>query len=129
MTSITGRGILRLLLDHGVPAPLRRFLNHHDVTLARDLGWAEYVNGRLIAAAEEAGFDTMVTCDKNIGYQQNLASRRLGLAVLPTNIWPDLQAHIDAIVTFIDGVGQGGYRVLDLPRPRLVRRPAPSRDS
>ncbi len=121
------RGILRLLFDNGVPAPLRRFLIRHEVSLARDQGWAEYVNGRLIAAAEQAGFEGIVTCDKNWSYQQNLEDRRLAFAVLPTNIWPDLQPHIAEVVAFIDGVVQEGYHELDLPRPKLVRRPPPTR--
>lgn len=56
---------MRLLLDHGVPSPLRRFLVSHEVAFARERGWAEYVNGTLIAAAEEAGVEGVVTCDKN----------------------------------------------------------------
>lgn len=118
---------MRLLFDHGVPLPLRRFLAHHEVILAKDRGWAEYVNGRLLAAAEEAGFEAMVTCDKKIVHERNLAERRIGLAVLPTNIWPQLQPHVAEIVAFIDGVGQGEYRELDLPRPPLKRRLPPSR--
>jgi len=116
---------LRLLFDNGVPAPLRRFLICHDVSLARERGWEEYLNGRLIAAAEDAGFEGIVTCDKNWRYQQNLAGRRLAFAVLPTNVWPDLQPHIGEIVAFIDGVGQGAYQELSLPRPTLRRRPPP----
>ncbi len=118
---------MRLLFDHGVPAPLRHFLTHHNVCLAKDMDWAEFVNGRLIIAAEEAGFEVMVTCDKNIGYQQNLVGRQLGLAVLPTNHWPSLQPHVLKVVAFIDGVGQGAYQELDLPRRQLLRRPPPSR--
>lgn len=118
---------MRLLFDNGVPAPLRRFLVQHEVTAARERGWAEYVNGRLIAAAEEAGFEGIVTCDKNWAYQQNLAERRLAFAVLPTNMWPHLKPHVAEIVAFIDGMGAGEYRELALPRPPLQRRPPPSR--
>jgi hypothetical protein len=118
---------LRLLFDHGVPSPLRRFLTRHDVTFARQRGWGEHVNGRLIAAAAEAGFEGIVTCDKNWSYQQNLKARLLAFAVLPTNIWPDLRPHVADIVAFIDGMEQGTYRELHLPRPTLKRRPAPER--
>ena len=92
------------------------------------MGWAEYVNGRLIAAAEGAGFEAIITCDKNVGYQQNLTDRRIALAILPTNLWPDLQPHIEEIVTFVDGLGQGAYQELRLPRRRLLRRPPPDRN-
>jgi hypothetical protein len=38
------------------------------------MGWAEFTNGKLLSAAEEAGFDVMVTVDQNIRYQQNLGA-------------------------------------------------------
>ena len=116
---------MRLLFDHGVPAPLRRFLIRHEVILTKELGWEGYVNGRLITAAEQAGFEAIVTCDKNVVYQQNLAERRIALAVLPTNIWPHLQPYVTQIVAFIDGIGRGAYQELQLPRPALNRRPPP----
>ena len=116
---------MRLLFDHSVPSPLRILLGGHDVSLARDRGWQELVNGALIASAEDAGFDVLVTCDKNWPYQQNLAGRCIAIVVLPTNAWPHLRAHAPAILAAIDGAGPGSYRELELPRPALVRRPPP----
>jgi hypothetical protein len=51
-------------------------------------GWATLANGALIQSAETAGFDLFVTTDKNLRYQQNLASRGLAIAVLWTTSWP-----------------------------------------
>lgn len=113
---------MRLLFDHSVPSPLRALLAGHDVSLTRDRGWQELVNGVLIASAEGAGFEVLVTCDKNWPYQQNLAGRRIGIVVLPTNAWPHLRAHAAAILAAIDGAGPGSYQELELPRPALVRR-------
>jgi len=44
--------------------------------------WEEISNGELIDAAERAGFEVMVTTDKNIRYQQNLKGRKIALVVL-----------------------------------------------
>jgi len=49
-------------------------------------------NGRLLEAAEAAGFDVVITVDQNIPDQQNLAGRWISLVILcgPTNgcaIW------------------------------------------
>jgi hypothetical protein len=118
---------LRLLFDHSVPSPLRRFLVRHEVTLARERGWEELVNGQLIAAAEAGGFEVIVTCDKNWAYQQNLTARRIAVVVLPLNAWPHLQPHTAEIAAVIDGAGEGSYRELTLPRPALIRRPPPGR--
>jgi hypothetical protein len=42
-------------------------------------------NGALPDAAENAGFDLRLTCDQNVGYQQNFTSRKLALVVLSSN--------------------------------------------
>jgi hypothetical protein len=36
------------------------------------MGWDRLTNGELLAAAESAGFDAMITADRNIRRQQNL---------------------------------------------------------
>jgi hypothetical protein len=122
------RASLRLLFDHGVPSPLRRLLADHAITFARERGWQEYANGRLIAAAEEAGFALFVTCDKNLVYQQNLVGRVIAVLVLPTNIWPHLEPYGAQIMAAIERAVPGAYEELELPRPALVRRRPPSRD-
>lgn len=116
---------MRLLLDHNVPAPLRPLLTGHEVVLAHECGWAGLGNGELLAAAEAAGFRVLVTTDRGMRYQQNLAGRRIGLAILPTQHMPTLQAGMREVLGMIEAVGQGGYRELDLPRPPLRRRPPP----
>ena len=89
------------------------------------MGWEEYANGRLIAAAQEAGFEVVVTCDKNWAYQQNLVTRTIAVVVLPTNIWPHLEPHGMQIAEAIRQVASGTYTEVVLPRVSLVRRPPP----
>jgi hypothetical protein len=60
---------LRILFDKNVPYPLRRHLAKHDVRTAEELAWAQMVNGDLLRAAEDAGFEVMVTADQNLEYQ------------------------------------------------------------
>jgi hypothetical protein len=71
-----------ILFDHGTPAPLLSFLIGHTVTKTKDLGWDRLSNGELLKAAEEAGYEILITTDKNIRYQQNLTGRRIALVVL-----------------------------------------------
>ena len=40
---------------------------------------------------EQAGFEVMITADKNIRYQQNLASRKICLIVIGNAQWPFLR--------------------------------------
>ena len=66
---------MRVLLDQPTPVPLRAFLKGHVVTTAAHQGWGRLKNGELLNAAEAAGFDVLVTTDKNMRYQQNLTER------------------------------------------------------
>jgi hypothetical protein len=50
-----------ILFDSGTPAPLRYALKGHVVVEAIERGWDRLLNGELIAAAEAAGFELLVT--------------------------------------------------------------------
>ena len=53
----------RILLDANMPRGLRALLHDYDVQTARQMGWDRLTNGDLLAAAESAGFDVMITAD------------------------------------------------------------------
>jgi hypothetical protein len=57
-----------ILFDNGTPAPLRYSLKGRVVVEAVERDWDRLTNGDLIAAAESAGFDVLLTTDKNIRY-------------------------------------------------------------
>jgi hypothetical protein len=71
---------VKVLFDANTPVPLARALRGHAVTCAQELGWQGLENGALLDAAEQAGFDVLVTCDQNVGYQQNFKNRKLAVA-------------------------------------------------
>ena len=100
---------MRILFDQGTPVPLRRHLHPCEVDTASELGWAELENGDLLAAAEEEGFDLMITTDQNLRYQQNLDERRIGIIVLMTTSWPRIRGRVDAVIAAIDRLPEGGY--------------------
>jgi hypothetical protein len=61
---------VRILLDNCVPHALRQLPVGHDVVTARYAGLDRLENGALLAAAAGAGFDAMITVDRNIQHQQ-----------------------------------------------------------
>jgi hypothetical protein len=77
-----------ILFDNGTPAPLRYALKGHVVVEAIERGWDRLVNGELIAVAEAADFEVLLTTDKNIRYQQNLTGRKIAFVVLGNQQWP-----------------------------------------
>lgn len=89
--------------------PLRRYLRPHEVTTAYELGWSTLQNGALISQAEAAGFDLLITTDKNWKYQQNLTERRLAVVVLLSTSWPKIQAKVSEVVAAVHGASKGSY--------------------
>jgi predicted nuclease of predicted toxin-antitoxin system len=86
---------MRILFDHSTPAPLASYLSGHSVTKAKNRGWDKLTNGDLLAEAEKAGFDVLLTADNNMRYQQNLTDPKIALVVLSTPQWPRVQLHVD----------------------------------
>jgi hypothetical protein len=105
---------VRILLDQGTPAPLRRALTGHSVATAYEEGWDTLSNGELLAAAERS-FDAFVTTDQNLRYQQNLSGRRLAILVLPTTSWPRLQPHAAAIAAAVVALRPGELQEWSFP--------------
>jgi predicted nuclease of predicted toxin-antitoxin system len=72
---------MRLLLDESVPSRLRRALPKHDVRTVGEMGWSGVKNGKLLALAA-VDFNAFITVDKNLPYQQNLATLPIAVVVL-----------------------------------------------
>ena len=104
-----------ILFDNGTPRGLARFLVGHSVEEARSHGWEEIENGELIDAAEHAGFEVVVTTDKNIRYQQNLKSRKIALVVLEHSQWPMVKLVAGKIATAVNAVQPGSYVEVEVP--------------
>ena len=103
---------MRILFDQGTPAPLRDHLPGHSVETAYEKGWSALRNGELLAKAE-AEFDLLITTDRNLRHQQNLADRRIAIVVLPTTSWPRLQRIAREIAAAVDALKPGQY--LEVP--------------
>lgn len=90
------------------PASLT-FLQATNVTRATERGWDPLSNGDLLTAAEKAGFDVLLTADKNMRYQQNLEGRSIALVVLSTPQWPVVKLHPEKIVAAVNAATAGSY--------------------
>jgi len=105
-----------VLFDNGTPRTLARYLiERHTVTEARARGWAELENGELLTRAEAAGFEVLVTTDKNLSYQQNLKSRRIAIVVIGKGRWTLIKPHVAQIVAAVNAASPGGFEVVEIP--------------
>ena len=119
---------MRIILDQNFPKRVAGALTGHTVQTAYDMGWATLTNGDLLAAAETAGFEVMLTADRRIRYQQNLTDRHIALVVVSLNSRTVLLRHLDLVQSAIDRSVPGSYQEVEIPRPILVRNPWPRED-
>lgn len=56
-----------ILFDNGTPAPLRYALKGHTVVEAIERGWDKLVNDELLAVAEAAGFEVLLSFFRDYG--------------------------------------------------------------
>jgi len=106
---------MRVLFDQGTPEPPIPFLTGHTVTKAKDAGWERLVNGELLKAAETAGFEVLVTTDKNMVSQQNLKSRIIAIVVLGNSQWRIVQRYVRKIAASVNAATPGSYAEVDIP--------------
>jgi predicted nuclease of predicted toxin-antitoxin system len=100
---------MRTLIDECVDERLRHLFPGHDCQTARFAGLAGLKNGRLLDAAEAAGFNVLLTVDQNIPDQQNLSGRNISLMILcgRTNRLSDLARIVPAAITALDQIASG----------------------
>jgi rRNA-processing protein FCF1 len=95
--SASGR---RALLDECVPRRLGlRYLRDLELSHVVDEGWAGQRNGALLERMRAAGFEILVTVDRNLVYQQNVAAAGVAVIVLhaPSNRTEDLAPLVPAL--------------------------------
>jgi hypothetical protein len=104
-----------ILFDQATPVPIRQFLEGHSVRTAFQQGWDKLKNGDLLSAAEQAGFDILLTTDKNMRYQQNLALRKIAILVLGQQQWVLLRPHVQLVVDAVNAASPGSCIEVEIP--------------
>ncbi len=99
----------RILLDECVPRRFQRELTGLQVSHVVTEGWAGRRNGALLQLMRAAGFTLLVTVDRNLQFQQNVALSGLAVVVLhaPSNRVADLRPLVPALVETISRVAAG----------------------
>lgn len=103
-----------ILFDQGTPVGIRDSLSKHTVKTAREQGWSTLLNGELLREAEKAGFEVLLTTDKNLVYQQNLSGRKIAIVALGQPRWSLIQRVLDRISDAVDAAKPGSYTLIDV---------------
>ena len=105
---------MKILFDHGTPAPLRAYIPEHAVDTAAEKGWAELSNGELLEQAESEEYELLITADQSVRYQQNLSRRRMAIIVLRSNRWPDVLLRVDDIRAALEPIQPRELREVEI---------------
>lgn len=111
---------MKILLDECVDQRLRLLFAEHECQTAAFARLAGLRNGVLLAAAEAAAFEILITTDQEIPYQQNLDGLRISILILcaPTNRLADLQQLVPAALLALNSIQSGQVIRINLASPR-----------
>ena len=104
-----------ILFDQATPVLLKAFLKGHLIRTAAQQGWDRLKNGDLLNAAELAGFDVLLTTDRNMRYQQNIEGKRICIVALSCQQWPELEPHVQLVIEALRTVKPGTSVEIKIP--------------
>ena len=80
----------------------------HECETVRDAGFSGKENGELIALAEKK-FNVLITIDKNIRYQQNIAGRNIAILIIraASNDLDDIRPHVPQALAALRSIRPG----------------------
>jgi hypothetical protein len=71
---------------------------------------------RIAQCREGAALDLLLTTDRRIRYQQNLAGRKIALVVLTgTTKWSRVRLHLERIAAAVNAAAPGSYTEVEIP--------------
>jgi hypothetical protein len=95
-------------LDESVPSRLAKALNAEGCRALRfPNAWKGLKNGDLLARLRASGVRCLITCDKNLQYQQSVADSGVALVVLPRQRFDDLLLFVKTIATVVNDAVPG----------------------
>jgi hypothetical protein len=108
---------VRILLDENLPRQLRHHLPGHHVRTVRQQRWTGVKNGELLRRAALAGFDVLVTADRNLQFQQNVVQSLIAVIVIVVRRikLEDVLPHLPGVLKAIDEVRPGEVRRVGTP--------------
>lgn len=107
---------MKAVVDEAVPKRFASALRSLGCDVANfPNSWKGLKNGKLLGRLEAAGFDCLVTSDRNMSFQQNMTGRSVAIVVLPAQLFPAL-APIAAHVAELVGRAQPGQVLHVSPR-------------
>ena len=101
---------MKILIDENLPKKLKKTLSDFEIYTIQEMDWLGLKNGELIRSMIENKFDTLITFDQNLQYQQNLSNYPISFVLvnLQNNQFATILPHIEKmkkLLKIIDSPG------------------------
>lgn len=108
---------MKLLLDENLPHQLRLELPGHEVFTTSFMGWTGIENGELLRIAAEHAFDSLITNDRGLEYQQNLDALPISVVVIlaPSNMIEAIRPPIPSLLKSLAGLQPRTFVKVEAP--------------
>jgi hypothetical protein len=106
---------VRILIDECLPTRCRTWFPGHTVETVEFRGWKGVLNGALLARAVAAGFEVLLTADRQMYRQHDFSKLPLAVVVTPGNRLSILNGLRETIVTAVERTAMGD--TVEVPGP------------
>ncbi|MDF3819605.1 hypothetical protein P3G55_06825 [Leptospira sp. 96542] len=109
---------MKILIDENLPKKLKKSLQELSVYTIQEKQWLGLKNGDLIQKMLGDGFDTLITLDQNLKYQQNLSKYPIAVLLinLENNQYSTILPYLEKIKSILSGNIQPGIHTLIPPK-------------
>jgi len=111
---------MRVLLDENIPVALIQDFPQYGCAHVVTLGWQGIKNGALLAKAEAAGFNVLITFDEDIPKENAIGAGRIAVYVLKPEGQGVANTHalVSEILVALEGWRPGQVRAFTNRKPR-----------
>ena len=106
---------MRILIDECLPTRCRTWFPGQAVETVEFRGWKGVLNGALLARAVAAGFEVLLTADRQMVRQHDFSKLPLAVVVTPGNRLSILNGLKDTIIAAVEQATPGDY--VEVPGP------------
>src|SRR5271155_3083430 len=106
---------MKILLVESVPRKLKSHLASHVCRTASEAGFSGKKNGVLLRLPEADGYDALITIDRGMETQQNLAGRRISVLILrgKSGRLKDLVPLVSSCLKVLSRIEPGQVRLIE----------------
>jgi predicted nuclease of predicted toxin-antitoxin system len=89
---------MKILLDENIDVNFKEELKEYEINTVRDNGWTGIENGKLPELIVRNNYNTFITLDSNLIYQQNLSNIKTHIIILKAKDSRLVSRQLDNVV-------------------------------